>query len=139
MADVLNTGVDNTVAEGLVNPQPIDRTGGAIVLPDAEISPDKVLWYSIQRQDQEQKRNQAAARKALSDLNDIKVSGWANHLTELNQLKSNVLNQATSYLQKYKGKNWSEFDPRNPQQAKEALDLQQSIGKFKQAEAFSEQ
>lgn len=138
MADVLNTDVGNSDALGTVA-EGKDRTGGAVVLPDAEISPDKVLWYSIQRQDQEQKRNQAAARKALSDLNDIKISGWANHLTELNQLKGDVLNQATSYLQKYKGKNWNEFDATNPQQTKEALALQQAIGKFKEAEAFSEQ
>lgn len=135
---VLNTDVGNSDALGTVA-MGRDTTGGAIVLPDADISPDKVLWYSLQREDQERKKSQAAARQALSELNDIRVNGWANHLTELNQQKNDLLTKASNYLQKYRGKSWSEFDPRNPQQSKEALDIQKQLSQLKEMEAFSEQ
>jgi len=139
MDEVLNTDVAGSTAEGLVNSKPIDTTGSAIVLPQGELTPQKVLWHAIQQEDLNRKRNQQAARKALSDLNDIKINGWANHLTELNQQKSDLLDKASAYLQKYRGRSWEEFDPRNAQQAKEALDIQKNLSQLKEMENFSEQ
>lgn len=136
---MLDTGIGNTSTEGLVNSRPIDRTGGAIVLPDSDLTPDKVLWHAVQQEDYERKRNQQAARSALSELNNIRVNGWANHLTELNDRKNNLLTKASGYLQKYRGKSWTEFDPKNANQAKEALDIQKELSELKEMEAYSEQ
>lgn len=125
----VNTGSVNTDAAGLGVPE----------FDAPKLTAESVLWHSIQQADVERKKNDEAARNALKTIYDLKTSGWRNHTEELHKSVNDLVINAVDYFKGSGGKSWKEYNPRDPVQAKAALDIEQKINELKADVDFSNQ
>lgn len=111
----------------------------AVVYKERGISPADVLKKAVEDEERRRKENSDAKREYLKGISTINTAGYLSHQVELAAMKDDLLKNYASAIKSFGGRSPSQFDPDNPAQIKQYLELEQKRTELVQASETSKQ